>query len=173
MKRAALLWCGLAGIAFAAPPTDFTPKLYADPSGATLIELHVSRCLIKEAEVAPMKYTVEGATDCERINRAARPAREPGLKRMRLTAGRYVFRVYNDDVPWPVDFAIRGAIDMSLPTTGGGQMKAGQGLQYAIDLAPGAYVYSSPLTKSYDYELLVEAPATRPGYGPPIKRPAR
>lgn len=162
MRRGVAALAVFAGGALAAPAQDFTPALTPDASGAQIIQLRVGPCLIKDAEVAPMKYTVPDAASCEQLNRAARVAREPGLKRMRLTAGKYVFRVYNEGVPWPVDFAIRGARDESLPKTGGGQMKDGQGLAYAIELTPGAYVFSSPLTATFEYELLVEtAPAKR------------
>lgn len=150
----------LLGVAWATPK-DFTPPLKADPSGAQIIVLRLSPCLIKEAETAPMKYSATDAKRCEQLNRAAKVARDPGIKRMRLVAGDYIFRVYNDDVPWPVDFAIKGHMDESLPKTGGGQMKAGQGLAYKITLTPGSYLYSSPLNATYDYHLLVESPPKR------------
>lgn len=159
MRRLPLLlalgWCGAA---HAAPPVDFQPKLSAKADGTPVVVLTASPCLITEAEKDPIPYGAKDAATCERLKRATLPVREPGFKRMRLKAGKYVFRILNRDVPWPVDFALKGAHDPSLPKTGGqgGGAPAGQGLDYAVELKAGVYVYASPGNGTPEYPLLVE-----------------
>ncbi len=143
-----------AVLLLAAPAADWTPKPVKRPDGLPQIQLTLTRCLIHEAEQDPMPYSAESAKECERINRATAATRNP--RRMRLRAGKYVFRVSNRDVPWVVDFAIRGERDKALPRAAGGKLGAGQAADYTIDLAPGIYVYSSPLGGTSEYALLVE-----------------
>ena len=143
---------------WAAEPVDFSPPLTRAADGSTMVELHIAPCMIKQAEAQAIAYSVTSAKDCTRINRAAFEARKENFRRMRLKAGKYTFRVYNDSVPWAVDFAIWGEVDKSLPVTKGGKMTMGQGLEYRITLTPGQYLFRSPLGESPPYALLVEGP---------------
>jgi hypothetical protein len=100
------------------------------------------------------------AKRCERLNRASLSART--LRQMRLVEGTYIFRVTNKDVPWRIDFSLKGAHDRSLPKAAGGQLKTGQIAEYKIVLKRGVYAFSSPLGGTIDYPLLVEeAPRRR------------
>ncbi|MEZ4470888.1 MAG: hypothetical protein R3F60_08820 [bacterium] len=147
----------LAGGAVAAPtPPDWRPKPVLAPDGATVVELTLKRCLIAEAETDPLPLRGEDTQKCERLNRATLVTREDGLKRLRLKPGRYVFRVRNADVPWTLDFAVRGAHDKGLPATSGGAIKLGEVFDFPMTLTAGIYVFGSPLNGTLDYALLVE-----------------
>lgn len=136
---------------------DWRPPLVAQTDGASLIELKLVKCAISQLETELLPLRADKTEDCERLNRATRVTREEGLKRLRIKQGKYVFRIRNSDVPWPVDFLIRGALDKSLPVTQGGVlMKTGEIYDYPITLTPGVYVISSPLNGTYLYDLLVE-----------------
>jgi hypothetical protein len=138
-----------------APPVDWRPQPTQRPDGAIVVPLSVTRCLMKEVEVDPLLYTAKSAAACARINRATEKTRT--RRRLRLSAGRYAFRVSNLDVPWLVDFALRGAHEKGLPHTSGGKMKPGDILDYVVDLKPGVYVFASPLGGTPEYRLLVES----------------
>ncbi len=144
-----------------APPVDWRPQTTQRADGAVIVPLSVTRCLMKEVEVDPLLYTAKSAASCARINRATEKTRIQ--RRLRLPAGRYAFRVRNLDVPWLVDFALKGAHEKGLPHTSGGQMKPGDILDYVVVLKPGVYVFGSPLGGTPEYRLLVEsqAPARR------------
>lgn len=77
---------------------------------------------------------------------------------MRLPAGRYIFRVTNESVPYEVGFWLRGQGlgRATLPAVSGGGLEPGTTRDYAITLAKGAYYYSCPLNPTPDYTLLVE-----------------
>ncbi|MCA9538000.1 MAG: hypothetical protein KC620_03895 [Myxococcales bacterium] len=145
-----------AGVAFAAEPAK--PELIPGPQG-TVVVLHAVPCLIREAETDPLPYKVTVPADCERINRATAAVRESGFRTLTLTAGKYIFRVHNDGVPWLLDFDLRGERDPSLPFTQGGTIAAGKALDYPITLVPGVYAFHSPRDASPRYRLVVEAPA--------------
>ncbi len=149
----------LALVFLLAPPVDWNPTFSKRPDGVLVVTLNVTRCLITDAEVDSLPYTAKSAQACARINRATAKTRTQ--RRMRLPAGRFAFRVKNTDVPWVVDFALRGEHEKGLPNTGGGKMKAGDVLDYVIDLRPGVYVFGSPLGGTPLYPLLVEQPARR------------
>lgn len=155
---ALLLIAGL--MAPAAQP--WTPKLLKSTAGVPVVQLEITRCMIPAAEVDPLPLAAPDAKRCERLNRASLGART--LRKMRLIEGTYVFRVTNKDVPWRIDFAVKGAHDRSLPKAAGGSLKMGQIAEYTIDLKRGVYVFSSPLGGTIDYPLLVEeAPRRRGG----------
>lgn len=149
----------LALVFLLAPASDWRPTFTKRPDGVPVVSLSVTRCAITEAEVDSLPYTAKSADACARINRATAQTRTQ--RRMRLPAGRFAFRVRNVDVPWVVDFALRGEHEKGLPNTAGGQMKPGDVLDYVIDLRPGVYVLGSPLGGTPLYSLLVEQPARR------------
>lgn len=145
-----------------APPEakPWTPKLLQSPDGIAVVQLGVTRCMIPSAEVDPLPLAAPDAKRCERLNRASLSART--LRQMRLVEGTYIFRVTNKDVPWRIDFSLKGAHDRSLPKAAGGQLKKGQIAEYKIVLKRGVYAFSSPLGGTIDYPLLVEeAPRRR------------
>ena len=141
----------------AAPtPADWRPTGAPGADGATVVEVTLKRCLIAEAETDPLPLRGDDTEKCERLNRATLVTREAGLKRLRLKPGRYVFRVRNAEVPWALDFAIRGAHDKGLPTTSGGAIRVGEVFDFPITLTAGIYVFQSPLGGTIEYALLVE-----------------
>jgi hypothetical protein len=149
----ALLWSSAAG---AADLEDWRPALEKTPDGTPVVVLNLSPCRVREAEprAVPLAPATPGA--CEVLNRASLPVRERAFKRLRLPAGRYVFRVFNADVAWPIGFEIRGATDAALPKTKGEDIRPGTGKDFLIDLKPGRYLYRCPLSPTPDYPLLVE-----------------
>lgn len=140
----------------------WTPKLRMSKTGVPVVRLDVTRCMIRKAEVDPLPLAAPDAARCERLNRASMSART--LRQMRLIEGKYVFRVTNKDVPWTIDFSLKGANkDRSLPTAEGGNLKTGQIAEYVVDLKRGVYVYGSPKGGTIEYSLLVEEAPRKPG----------
>ena len=86
---------------------------------------------------------------------------EPRLAKARvlkLTPGRYVFRVTNRNVPYPLGFWLRGdglINRATLPSVSGGGLTLGTARDYVIELKQGEYVYSCPLNPTPDYKLIV------------------
>ncbi len=153
-----LLALGVPGAASAAPAADVVPKLAPAPDGqAQVLVLHARPCMLLEGEAPdPVPLKAASTADCQRLNRAMGPLRQDKLRRLRVKAGTYVIRLLNVDVPWPIDFAIEGAHDPSLPKHAGGSVAPGQGADFRLELKPGIYVYRSPLNATLDYRLLVE-----------------
>ena len=161
-----LLAVGVGSNAAAAPP-ELKPHLHKNVNGRTVVELHQTACQFKQAESDPVTYRASSTADCQRINRASLPIRQPGFRLLRLPAGRYVFRIYNDDVPYDVGFQLRGAWDPSLPKLTGAGIKAGTGKDFVVDLKPGRYHYACPLNPTPKYPLLVEGSASKRSQPPP------
>ena len=142
----------------AAAPQELKPRLRKAADGTTIVELHQTACQFRNVESDPVTYRAKTAADCQRINRASVPIRKQGFRLLRLPAGRYIFRVYNDDVPYEVGFKLKGAWDPSLPKLTGAGIKAGTGKDFVVDLKPGKYHYACPLNPTPEYPLLVEGP---------------
>lgn len=155
MRRLALAALLAASPALAAPP-EAAPKITTAPGDWRIVELHQAPCLIKEAEDEAMTYTANNPESCKRINRASAALRAESMRLLRLPAGKYVFRVYNDAVPYPVGFSLRGAQDQGLPTVKGGDVKRGMSRDFHVTLTPGRYVYGCPHNPTPDYQLVVE-----------------
>ncbi|MCA9558105.1 MAG: hypothetical protein KC583_06000 [Myxococcales bacterium] len=153
-----LVGLGLPGAALAAPQPDVVPTLTPAPDGgAQVLVLHARACMLLEGEAPdPVPLKAGSTADCQRLNRAMGPLRQDKLRRLRVKAGTYVIRLLNVDVPWPIDFAIEGAHDPSLPKHAGGKIAPGEGADFRLELKPGIYVYRSPLNATLDYRLLVE-----------------
>jgi len=125
-----------------------------------VIELTQVPCQFLESENGVnRRFRTRSAADCEAINQRTADQRLSEAKVIRLKAGRYTFRVTNRDVPYELGFWLRGATALDrvrLPSVSGGGLQAGTSRDYAIDLKPGAYVYSCPLNPTPDYRLMVE-----------------
>lgn len=146
-----------AGAALGAEPTtDFTPVMTRGTEERMVIELHQGPCIFKEGEDVPLAYAAQSPDTCERLNRASKDIRQKTLRRLRLRAGKYIFRIYNEGVPWATSFWLRGAQDPALPFVRGEGIKTGFGLDLKVDLAPGVYLYSCPVSHTLDYAILVE-----------------
>ncbi len=156
MKRLlaiAALWSGAAG---AADLEDWRPALEKTSDGTPVVVLNLTGCRVREAEPRAVPLTASAPGGCEALNRASLPVRERAFRRLRLPAGRYVFRVFNADVAWAAGFEMRGATDASLPKATGQGIAPGTGKDFLIDLKPGRYLYRCPLSPTPEYPLLVE-----------------
>lgn len=103
-------------------------------------------------------YQTTSAADCEAINSRTGAERLKNAKVLRLKPGKYVFKVTNRNVPYPLGFWIRGdgVVNRArLPSVSGGGLTLGTTKGYQIDLKPGEYVYSCPLNPTPDYKLIV------------------
>lgn len=153
---AAVALC-LGAAAQAAPASkDLRPKLEKAPDGTPIVVLHLAPCLIRELESRALPFSPKKPGDCEALNRASLPVRRDGFLRLRLPAGRYIFRVINADAPWPAGFELRGEVDPGLPKTRGDGIAPGIGKDFRIELKPGRYLLRCPISPTPDYRLLVE-----------------
>ncbi len=103
-------------------------------------------------------FMPKSAKDCERINNDTGKKRLGRARPLVLKPGKYVFRVFNKNVPYALGFWLRGTGfgRLTLPSVSGGGLTVGKSRDYAITLAPGAYVYSCPLNPTPDYRLVVK-----------------
>ncbi len=122
-----------------------------------VISWHQKPCQFVEAEGKNRHYQTQRAEDCRRINQRSGEQRLQHSKVMHLKAGDYVFRIYNDNVPYELGFWLRGAgLDrLLLPSVSGGGIKMGTYRDYPIHLKAGHYRYSCPLNPTPDYTLEV------------------
>jgi len=124
-----------------------------------VIELTQVPCQFLESENSvDHGFRSQQAADCERINAETGAARLAAARTIVLQPGRYIFRVTNRNVPYPLGFWLRAESLLAraiLPSVSGGGLNAGSTRDYAIDLRPGTYVYSCPLNPTPDYKLVV------------------
>ena len=124
-----------------------------------VIELTQVGCQFIESENGvDHGFKTSQASDCEAINARTGEERLANAKTMRLKPGKYVFRVTNKNVPYPLGFWVRGDGVLNrarLPSVSGGGLTMGKSRDYEIDLKSGEYVYSCPLNPTPDYKLIV------------------
>lgn len=132
---------------------------------AILVELTQTGCQFLEGENGIDRgYRPSRAEDCRAINATSGAERLAGAQVLTLEPGRYVFRVRNADVPYPLGFWLREkGYDPSNPldrltrtSVSGGGLTAGVAQDYAVELEPGEYLYSCPLNPTPDYRIVVE-----------------
>ncbi len=142
---AALGGLALGGAAYAVEPT--------------VIELTQVGCQFIESENGiDHGFKTTQASDCEAINERTGEERLEKAKVLRLKPGKYVFKVTNVNVPYPLGFWVRGDGVLNrarLPSVSGGGLTVGKSRDYEIDLKPGEYVYSCPLNPTPNYKLVV------------------
>jgi hypothetical protein len=136
------------------------PAWTAMAAAPVLIEWHQQACQFMEAEGRDLAYVSTRAEDCIAINDHDGEQRLAVSPRIQIKAGEYVFRIYNDDVPYALGFWLRGQglARLTLPSISGGGIEAGGFKDYRISLKPGKYWYSCPLNPTPDYTLTVVAP---------------
>ncbi len=143
--------------AFAAGP--------ATAQQATVIELTQIPCQFLESENGvDHGFTTTKKADCEAINAATGADRVAAAKVLELAPGKYVFRVTNKNVPYPLGFWLRESdYDWRNPlhkltktSVSGGGLGTGQTKDYVVELKPGEYLYSCPLNTTPDYRLVVK-----------------
>ena len=132
---------------------------------STVIELTQVGCQFVESENGvDHGYEPKTAADCQDINAKSGSERLAAAEVLRLKPGRYVFRVTNKNVPYQLGFWLRESdyepgspLDKLTKTSvSGGGLTTGATRDYAVDLAPGTYLYSCPLNPTPDYKLVVE-----------------
>ncbi len=149
----------LAAGSLAAPHAD------AAGDGAKVITLTQTGCQFVESENGvDHEYLPKAASDCKSINAKSGAKRLWRAKVLTLKAGKYVFKVTNRNVPYPLGFWLRSeGYDWRNPihkltktSISGGGLTLGATRNYQVDLKPGTYLYSCPLNPTPDYRLVVE-----------------
>ncbi len=124
-----------------------------------VIELTQTPCQFLESENGVDRgFTSSKKSDCESINAKTGAERLAKAKVLDLKPGKYIFRVANKNVPYPLGFWLRGdglIIRARLPSVSGGGLMLGTSRDYVIELKEGDYVYSCPLNPTPDYRLIV------------------
>jgi len=140
-----------------------------------IVELTQVACQFVEAEGGVDRdFKATRKADCEAINARTAKRRLAEAAALRLTPGKYVFRVRNKDVPYELGFWLREeGYDWRNPVhkltkvnVSGGGLAQGESRDYEVELKPGAYVYSCPLNTTPDYTLVV----AEQGAPPPLRR---
>jgi len=126
----------------------------------TVIQLTQTACQFVESENGrDHGYVSKRKADCKAINNDSGAERLASSKTITLKPGKYIFRVTNKNVPYPLGFWLRGdglVNRASLPSVSGGGLTTGATKDYVIELKAGDYVYSCPLNPTPNYRLVVE-----------------
>lgn len=137
----------------------YLTALAADATEPAVIALTQVGCQFLESENGvDHGFQTAEAADCEAINGRTGSDRLKTAKVIRLKPGRYVFRVTNRNVPYPLGFWLRGDGVLNrarLPSVSGGGITPGVTRSYQLILKPGKYIYSCPLNPTPDYKLIV------------------
>lgn len=152
-----------AGVAFGALALLVaTDARGADPQ---VIELTQTGCQFLESENGvDHGFKTTQKADCDAINAETGKERLANAKVLELEPGEYVFRVTNQNVPYELGFWLREADyqlgnpihKLTKVSVSGGGLGTGQTKDYAVELAPGEYLYSCPLNPTPDYRLVVK-----------------
>ncbi len=130
----------------------------------TVVELTQVPCQFIESENnVDHKYVSKKKADCEAINAESGAARLAKAKPLKLKPGKYIFRVTNKSVSYPLGFWLRDkgynwlnpVHKLTKTSVSGGGLTLGKTLDYAVELKPGEYVYSCPLNTTPDYRIIV------------------
>ena len=136
----------------------FFPFGGADAAEPTVITLTQTGCQFVEIEGVDHGFKTKSAADCKAINAKTFKDRLAKAKTIELKPGKYIFRVTNKNVPYPLGFYLRGSglRRFTLPNVSGGGLVLGKSIDYEINLKTGEYVYSCPLNPTPDYRLVVK-----------------
>ncbi len=128
---------------------------------AQIIELTQVNCQFVESENGTNHgFESTMKSDCETIHQESGDERLAASKTIELKPGKYIFRVTNKNVEYPLGFYLRGdglVGKARLPKVSGGGLDLGATKDYEITLKEGDYVYSCPLNSTLDYKLRVSA----------------
>ncbi len=131
----------------------------ASAAEPTVITLTQTACQFVEAEGMDHGYASSSKADCEAINKTSGDERLAQSKTLELKPGKYIFRVTNENVSYPLGFWLRGdglVSRATLPSVSGGGLTTGATKDYEIELVEGEYVYSCPLNPTPDYKIVVK-----------------
>ncbi len=132
---------------------------------AVVIALTQTPCQFVEVEAGgDQGFKSRRKSDCEAINAESGPKRLAEARVLKLSAGTYVFRVTNKNVPYSLGFWLRekgydeaNVIKrLAMTSVSGGGLKIGKTKDYEVDLEPGEYIYSCPLNPTPNYRIIVE-----------------
>ncbi len=130
----------------------------------TIIEMTQTPCQILQAENdTDHMFQSARKSDCEKINAETADDRLKAAKTLTLKPGKYIFRVTNKNVSYPLGFWIRHSDynwanplhKLSKTSVSGGGLSTGTTKDYEVELAAGEYLYSCPLNTTPDYKLVV------------------
>lgn len=121
------------------------------------INLTQTGCQFLEPESVDHQYKTTKSSDCTAINDKTGESRLEKSTPLVLSAGKYIFKVTNKNVPYVLGFYLRGQgfSRITLPSVSGGGIETGTTKEYTITLKPGKYVYSCPLNPTPDYPIIV------------------
>ena len=126
---------------------------------AQVIELTQVNCQFVESENdVNHGFQSTQKSDCVAINKQSAEDRLAQAQSLELKPGKYIFRVTNVSVDYPLGFYLRGEGLIGkarLPKVSGGGLAKGVTKDYEIELKSGEYVYSCPLNSTPDYKLVV------------------
>ncbi|MEL6494681.1 MAG: hypothetical protein AAFQ41_06100 [Cyanobacteria bacterium J06623_7] len=157
MQYKSLIYGGLLLVLTACGQKTDSVSQQVNTSEPTVIELTQVGCQFLETEAQNYQYQTQNAADCEEINAETLSKRQADFKPLELKPGKYIFRVTNSNVPYPLGFYLRGQgiKQVSLPKVSGGGLTQGTTKDYEVDLVAGEYVFSCPLNPTPDYPIVV------------------
>jgi len=135
-----------------------SPAQAESVASVTVVELHQRACQFVEPEGADKHYSATTYQACADLNARNGAQRVAASSPLKLASGHYIFRVYNDNVPYNLGFWLRGSgfARVTLPSVSGGGIGRDSFREYSIELSQGEYRYSCPLNPTPDYILRVE-----------------
>jgi len=149
----------IAAAALVLAAFSFTTSATAED--VQIIEITQVNCQFVESENGVNHgFESRRKSDCQKINKKTVEDRLADAETLELTPGKYIFRVTNVNVDYPLGFYVRGASLLGkarLPRVSGGGLTKGVTKDYEITLKEGEYVYSCPLNSTPDYKLSVVA----------------
>lgn len=152
VRTAFFLTTALTAVLFAGTP----PRARGETP--TVIYLTQTGCQFVEIEGKDHGFQPKSAADCRTINGETTARRLGAAKTLRLKPGKYIFRITNKNVPYPLGFYLRGAGfagKFRLPKVSGGGLSTGTTKDYSVELVAGEYLYSCPLNPTPNYKLIV------------------
>lgn len=156
----------MAGVAFGILLLGnlYVSGVRAAPQGPMVVTLTQTGCQFIESENGLNHgYAPKKAADCNEINGKSADDRLAKAKPITLKAGKFVFRVTNKNVPYPLGFWLRSKDynrlnplhKLTKTSVSGGGLSTGATKDYEVTLEPGEYLYSCPLNPTPDYRLVV------------------
>jgi len=135
----------------------------ASAQAAEVVTLTQTGCQFLEPEGKDHQFKTTRKADCEKINAKNGADRVAKSEVMTLKAGDYVFRVKNQNVPYPLGFWFRSKgynwknplHKVTKTSVSGGGLTTGKSRDYKVTLKPGEYVFSCPLNTTPDYKVVV------------------